>query len=268
MSNKKYIEDLLEIMRALRDTRTGCPWDKQQSFETIAPYTIEEAYEVAEAISRNDMQDLCDELGDLLLQVVYHAQIANETNHFNFDDVVTAICKKMVRRHPHVFGTQQQTEQGKQDWESIKKQERVDKGGSLQDTSALANVALGLPALIRARKLQKKAAKVNFDWPNVQGVLEKIKEEVSELNEAIQAHQDKQRIQDEVGDVLFSVINLCRHMNVDADVALQQSNSKFEGRFRTMERLVEQQDKKITDLTEQELDQYWEQAKILLSDSG
>ena len=209
------INDLLEIMQALRDPQTGCPWDQVQTFETISPYTIEEAYEVAEAIARNDMQDLCDELGDLLLQVVYHAQMASEENHFSFDDVVNAICEKMTRRHPHVFGSDKQVKQGKQDWEQFKQQERLAKGKSQDDASALANVAEGLPALIRARKLQKKASSVNFDWSDVNNVIAKLTEEVAELDEAISMKQSDIRIEEEMGDVLFSVINLCRHVKVD-----------------------------------------------------
>jgi ATP diphosphatase len=257
----KSINDLLEIMQALRDPQTGCSWDKVQTFETIVPYTIEEAYEVAEAISRNDMQDLCDELGDLLLQVVYHAQMAQEVNQFSFDDVVTAICEKMTRRHPHVFGSELQVKQGKQDWEQFKQQERLTRGQSQNDNSALANVAEGLPALIRARKLQNKAAKVNFDWSDIKSVIAKLKEEVGELEEAINLQQGDLRVEEEMGDVLFSAINLCRHANIDADVALQKSNAKFERRFRLVESLIIKQGEQMSDLEENQLDVYWEQAK-------
>jgi len=267
MSNYRSIDDLLEIMQALRHPRTGCSWDKAQTFETIIPYTIEEAYEVAEAIARNDMQDLCDELGDLLLQVVYHAQMAKEMNQFSFDDVVVAICEKMIRRHPHVFGADIQVKQGKQDWEQFKQQERLAKGMLQHDDSALANVAEGLPALIRARKLQKNAAKVNFDWPDVNDVMIKLKEEVSELSEVINMKQSNARIEEEMGDVLFSVINLCRHVNIDADVALQKANSKFERRFRLVETLVLEQDKQMADLDEAQLDLYWVQAKKILRET-
>ena len=267
MSTDKSIDDLLKIMQALRDPKTGCSWDKVQTFNTIVPYTIEEAYEVADAIARNDMPDLCDELGDLLLQVVYHAQMAQEGNHFSFNDVVNAICEKMIRRHPHVFGSDAQIEQGKQDWEQFKQQERLVKGKLEQDTSAIANVAEGLPALIRARKLQKKAAKVNFDWSDVKDVAAKIKEEVGELEEAINLHQSDTRIEEEMGDVLFSVINLCRHVGVDADVALQKSNSKFERRFRLLESLVQEEGEEITSLEERELDLHWQRVKKILSES-
>ncbi|MFK7794893.1 MAG: nucleoside triphosphate pyrophosphohydrolase [Gammaproteobacteria bacterium] len=265
MNIDKSINDLLEIMRALRDPQTGCSWDKAQTFNTIVPYTIEEAYEVAEAIMRDDMQDLCDELGDLLLQVVYHAQMAQEANHFSFYDVVNAICEKMVRRHPHVFGSDVQIELGKQDWEQFKQQERLAKGRFEQDVSAIANIAEGLPALIRARKLQKKAARVNFDWSEVDAVLAKLKEEVGELEQAVVMEQGDARIEEEMGDVLFSVVNLCRHVNVDADIALQKSNSKFERRFRLVESLVIQHDQQMAELEEHELEQYWIQAKKILS---
>tara|TARA_R110002096_G_scaffold48084_5_gene127916 strand:+ start:524 stop:1315 length:792 start_codon:yes stop_codon:yes gene_type:complete len=261
MSANKTIYDLLSIMQALRDPETGCAWDKVQTFDTIVPYTIEEAYEVAEAIARNDMQDLCDELGDLLLQVVYHAQMAQEAEKFSFDDVVNAICEKMVRRHPHVFGSSEQVEQGKQDWEQFKQQERWAKGKQEEDNSVLANVAEGLPALIRARKLQKKAARVNFDWSDVKDVIAKLKEEVEELEEAINVQQGNMRIEEEMGDVLFSVINLCRHVGVDADVALQKANSKFERRFRLLERFVCEEGEEITNLEEREMDSYWKRAK-------
>ncbi|MFK8026947.1 MAG: nucleoside triphosphate pyrophosphohydrolase [Gammaproteobacteria bacterium] len=264
MGNKKSINDLLEIMQALRDPQTGCSWDKVQTFQTIAPYTIEEAYEVAEAIARNDMRDLCDELGDLLLQVVYHAQMAKETDQFDFDDVVNAICEKMIRRHPHVFGSDEQLAQGKQDWEQFKHQERLAKGELQHDTSALANVSEGLPSLIRARKLQKKASKVNFDWSDVNDVVAKIKEEVIELDEAMSLNQDDAHIEEEVGDVLFSVVNLCRHIEVDADMALQKANLKFEQRFRQVESLIAEQGEQMANLNEEQLDVYWEQAKQAL----
>ncbi len=267
MSADKSINDLLKIMQDLRDPQTGCSWDKVQTFSTIIPYTIEEAYEVADAVARNDMSDLCDELGDLLLQVVYHAQMAQEADQFSFNDVVNAICEKMVRRHPHVFGSDAQVEQGKQDWEQFKQQERLAKGKLEQDASAIANVAEGLPALIRARKLQKKAAKVNFDWSEVGSVIAKLKEEVDELQQAVVMRQGDARIEEEMGDVLFSVVNLCRHVSVDADVALQKSNSKFERRFRLVESLVIEQGKQMADLEEDELDQCWRQAKKILSGS-
>ena len=261
MSQEHYsINDLLDIMRSLRNPQSGCPWDIAQTFKTIAPYTIEEAYEVSDAINRGSMNDLCDELGDLLLQVVYHAEMAKEENHFSFDDVVSAICKKMLRRHPHVFGAKEAIDQGKPDWEQMKSQERREAGE--EDHSALAYVSTGLPALLRARKLQKKAARVNFDWPDSQGVIDKLREEVLELEEAI-VSSDVAHINEELGDVMFSVVNLCRHLKVDADTALQQANSKFESRFRTMESLAVEQDCELTDLSSGELEALWVQAKSL-----
>lgn len=260
MKQKYSIAELLEIMQSLRDPDTGCSWDQVQTFQTIAPYTIEEAYEVAEAISRNDMPDLCDELGDLLLQVVYHAQMAKELGEFNFDDVVRAVCEKMIRRHPHVFGNREQISQGKQDWESFKRQEHLEKG-KVEDNSVLANIAQGLPPLVRARKLQKKAAKVNFDWTDIVGVMDKLKEETQELEQTIAEKQDIHHVEDEIGDVLFSVINICRHAKVDADVALQKANAKFELRFRLMETLIAEQSESVKELSQEQLDKYWNQAK-------
>ena len=260
MSQKYSIQDLLAIMQSLRDPNTGCSWDQVQTFESIAPYTIEEAYEVAEAISRNDMGDLCDELGDLLLQVVYHAQMAKEREKFCFDDVIQAISEKMVRRHPHVFGSDEEISRGKQDWEAFKRQEQLDKG-KLEDDSVLANVAHGLPPLLRARKLQKKAAKVNFDWVDIVSVVEKLKEETIELEQAIAEHKDACYVEDEIGDVLFSVVNICRHAKVDADVALQKANAKFEQRFRLMEILIIKHGESMSKLSPKQLDDYWNKAK-------
>ena len=260
MSKEHYsVHDLLDIMRTLRHPQSGCPWDIKQTFESIAPYTVEEAYEVADAISRGDMNDLCDELGDLLLQVVYHAEMATEENYFSFDDVVNAICQKMVRRHPHVFGVEEDITQGKPDWETIKSQERREQGK--QDDSALAHVPAGLPALLRARKLQKKAAKLNFDWPDYHGVIGKLNEEMAELEQALNSGSQT-GIKEEIGDIMFSVVNLCRHLKVDADIALQQANSKFESRFRTMETLAASQDSDLQDLASDQLESLWDQAKL------
>ena len=267
MSNKYShpIEELLSVMQALRDPDTGCPWDQKQSFQTIAPYTIEEAYEVADAISRVDMQDLRDELGDLLLQVVYHSQMAAEMNEFCFTDVVQSICAKMIRRHPHVFARDEyQTSQDlSQEWERIKQQERTEKSNLDADDSILAHVAVGLAPLMRARKLQKKATQVNFDWPAAAPVLDKITEEVNELAQAVQAKESKERLEEELGDVLFSVVNISRHLGVDAELALQKSNIKFEKRFRTMENMAQDQQRSLIEMTEQELDQLWQRAKAV-----
>jgi len=220
------ISPLIRIMARLRDPDEGCAWDVQQSFSTIAPYTIEEAYEVADAIERNDMDALRDELGDLLLQTVFHARIAEEAGHFAFQNVVEAICDKMVRRHPHVFGD------GKESpgWEEIKAAERKAAPGK-DDDSALAGVANALPALLRAEKLQKRAARTGFDWPDSEGVMAKIAEELEEVRSA---RTDAER-EEEIGDLLFAVTNLARHMKVDPEQALRHASRKFERRFRSME---------------------------------
>jgi ATP diphosphatase len=215
------ITALLSLMARLRSP-DGCPWDRAQNFETIAPYTIEEAHEVADAIARNDMAALKDELGDLLFQVVFHAQMADEAGHFGFDDVARAIVSKMERRHPHVFGDGERP-----DWEATKAEERA----NADDKSALAGVALGLPALMRAEKLQKRAARTGFDWPDAEGPLAKVHEEIAEVQAATSAaHREE-----EVGDLLFAVVNWARHLGVDPEVALRSANAKFERRFRTIE---------------------------------
>jgi ATP diphosphatase len=213
-------------MRRLRDPVSGCEWDTVQTFETIAPYTIEEAYEVADAIARNDMDSLADELGDLQLQVVFHAQIAEEAGRFTLEDVIERICDKMERRHPHIFGDM---EHGGHDlWEEIKAAERQ----RSNDDSALAGVALALPALERAAKLQRRAARVGFDWPDTSGPRAKIDEELAELD----AESDHHRMLDELGDLLFAVVNLARHLNIEPEAALRDANRKFEQRFRAIEK--------------------------------
>ena len=221
-SNGAGIDRLLQIMARLRDPETGCPWDLEQNFETIAPYTIEEAYEVADAIARQDLAALKDELGDLLLQVVFHAQMAAESRDFSFDDVAHAISDKMERRHPHVFGDALTL-----DWEGIKEEERQ----ALGDPSALAGVALGLPALLRAEKLQKRAARTGFDWPDPHGARAKVIEEIAEIDGAT----DADALEDEMGDLLFAVVNWARKLGVDPEAALRRGNRKFEKRFRQIE---------------------------------
>ncbi len=218
------VERLRAIMARLRDPDHGCEWDVAQTFESIAPYTIEEAYEVADACTRGDLVDLKDELGDLLLQVVFHSRMAQEAGAFDFDDVATAIGQKMERRHPHIFGDAPSG--GHHLWEVIKEEERAAK----PDSSALAGVALGLPALLRAEKLQKRAARVGFDWPDAAGPRAKIDEELGEVVDA-----PASRKAEEVGDLLFAVVNWARHLNVDAEAALRAANSKFERRVRGME---------------------------------
>ena len=219
------LERLREIMRRLRDPKAGCEWDTVQTFATIAPYTIEEAYEVADAIARDDMDALADELGDLQLQVVFHSQMAEEAGHFTLEDVIARICDKMERRHPHIFGDAEHG--GHHLWEKIKAEERA----ANPDKSALAGVALALPALERAAKLQRRAAQVGFDWPDRSGPRAKIDEELVELD----AEADHHRMLDELGDLLFAVVNLSRHLNIEPEAALREANHKFEQRFRAIE---------------------------------
>ena len=218
------LDRLVSIMQRLRDPATGCEWDSVQTFASIAPYTIEEAYEVADAIARDDMESLADELGDLQLQVIFHAQMATEAGHFTLDDVLARICEKMERRHPHIFGDAPTG--GHHLWEQIKAEERA----ANPDQSALAGVALALPALERAAKLQKRAARTGFDWPDASGPRAKIDEELIELAEAAPADREE-----ELGDLLFSVVNLARHLKIDPEEALRTANRKFETRFRAIE---------------------------------
>lgn len=227
------IKPLLDIMKRLRNPDDGCPWDIAQDFSSIAPYTIEEAYEVADAIDRGDMDDLKDELGDLLLQVVFHSQMANEAGHFDFGDVVAGICDKMTRRHPHVFGDVKAPDSDavKANWEDIKSSERKDKS---DQTSALSGVANALPALLRAQKIQKRAARTGFDWPDVSGATEKLAEEITELSEA---KSEADRFE-EMGDLLFAAVNVARHYGIDAEAALKAGTAKFEARFHQMENLA------------------------------
>jgi len=250
---------LIEIMRALRDPDVGCPWDIEQSFETIAPYTIEEAYEVADAIERKNWSELRGELGDLLLQSVYHTQMASEAGLFDFDDVTNDISDKMVARHPHVFGDESRDKsaaQQTQDWEKIKEAERTAKmrGGVLDD------VALGLPALMRAVKLQKRAARVGFDWPDISMVIDKIVEEARELSEAQQAN-DHAHLAEEYGDMLFVIANLGRHLNIDPEEALRSANSKFTRRFRFIETELKKRGKSPEQSDLDEMDALWDAAK-------
>jgi ATP diphosphatase len=219
-----HLDRLIAIMRRLRDPERGCSWDLQQNFATIAPYTIEEAYEVADAIDRGDMDALEDELGDLQLQVVFHAQMAEELGHFTLDDVIDRICDKLERRHPHIFGGAAESP----GWDAIKAAERKNK----PDESALAGVATALPALDRAAKLQRRAARTGFDWPDASGPRAKINEELQELD----AEFEVGRRQEELGDLLFAVVNLARHLNIDPEEALRQANRKFEHRFRAIEK--------------------------------
>lgn len=228
-SSSTPINRLVAIMARLRDPITGCDWDKMQDFASIAPYTIEEAYEVADAIARGDMADLKDELGDLLLQVIFHSRMAEEAGQFALDDVVTAINDKMERRHPHIFGDSDNA--GHHFWEQIKAEERAAKGKADVPVGALDGVAIGLPALLRAEKLQKRAARTGFDWPDANGPRDKVIEEIAEIDAATEASETE----DEVGDLLFSVVNWARHLGVDPEAALRGANAKFERRFKAME---------------------------------
>jgi ATP diphosphatase len=240
------LERLVEIMRRLRDPRTGCEWDNAQTFATIAPYTIEEAYEVADAIARDDMDGLADELGDLQLQVVFHARMAEEAGLFTLDDVVARICDKMERRHPHIFG--EATDGGHHLWEAIKAEERAEN----PDKSALAGVALALPALERAAKLQRRAARTGVDWPDSSGPRAKIDEELAEL----EAETEHALMLEEMGDLLFAVVNLARHLNIEPEAALRQANRKFEIRFRAIE-----SEPGFQDMTLDEMEDLWVKAK-------
>ncbi|MFD1156490.1 nucleoside triphosphate pyrophosphohydrolase [Roseovarius aestuarii] len=250
---------LIEIMRRLRDPDAGCPWDIEQDFATIAPYTIEEAYEVADAIERSDWAELRGELGDLLLQVVFHAQIADDKGLFQFEDVANAIADKMVDRHPHVFGDESRdksAEQQTRDWETVKAAERAARAQS----GTLDGVAVGLPALLRAFKLQKRAARVGFDWPDASHVLDKITEEATELTEAADA-LSPEKVEEEFGDLLFVMANLARHMKVDPEAALRAANAKFIRRFERIETLLADRGKTPDQSDLAEMDALWDQAK-------
>jgi len=255
------IATLLRIMARLRDPDGGCPWDLEQDFSSIAPYTIEEAYEVADAIDRGDLADLKDELGDLLLQVVFHAQMASEQGAFDFADVVAAISGKMLRRHPHVFGDAQADSAGQvlANWEQIKQRERADAGNA--DTSALAGIARGLPEWQRALKLQKRAARTGFEWPDVAPVLDKLREEIDEVQAELDAGGDPARLEDEIGDVLFVCANLARHAGVDVGSALRRANHKFEHRFRAMEALAATRGQAMSGLTLEQQEALWQAVK-------
>lgn len=259
----RSINTLIEIMARLRDPTAGCPWDRKQDFHTIAPYTIEEAYEVADAISRGDMEALVDELGDLLFQVVFHAQMASEAGAFDFGDVVTAIVDKMVHRHPHVFGDERVQDADAQSlrWEAHKAAERKRRGSGDERQSLLDHVPEGLPAVKRAQKIQKRAALVGFDWPTATAVLPKIEEEISELRQALDVAAPVARLRAELGDLMFSCINLARHLNIDAEMALRDANAKFERRFRFMEVKLAGDGRGIGDADSETLDALWTEAK-------
>jgi nucleoside triphosphate diphosphatase len=263
MTPSRDIGRLIEIMAALRTPKTGCPWDLEQNFATIAPYTIEEAYEVADAIARNDLGDLEEELGDLLLQVVFHARMAQEQDAFDFGDVVEAITTKLIRRHPHVFGDQhaRDPESVKGLWDAIKAQEKKDKAARAKPVheGALASVPVALPALTRALKLQSKASKVGFDWNDPRAVLRKIREEADEIEAALD--RDDPSAAAEVGDLLFAAVNLARHLDADPEALLRQTNRKFERRFSSIEQALATRGKAPQDATLAEMDALWDEAK-------
>jgi len=274
MTPSRDIGRLLAIMAALRTPKTGCPWDLEQTFATIAPYTLEEAYEVADAIARDDLTDLKEELGDLLLQVVFHARMAEEIGAFDFGDVVEAITSKLIRRHPHVFGDERsQTPQAVEGlWERIKAQEKEAKAerGGAENAGALAGVPVALPALTRALKLQTKASKVGFDWNDPRAVLHKIREEADEIEAALdepppnpppQAGEGWEGAAGEVGDLLFSAVNLARHLRADPEAVLRGTNRKFERRFAAIEQALAAEGKKPQDATLAEMDALWDEAK-------
>ena len=255
------IDALIAIMARLRDPEDGCPWDLEQDFSTIAPYTIEEAYEVADAIEQGDMAELRDELGDLLFQVAFHARMAEEQDAFAFGDVVRAICEKMIRRHPHVFGDEEQRDAGavKGRWEDIKAAERAEK--PRKPASILDDVPLSLPALARAVKLQNRAARVGFDWPDTSHVIDKLNEEMLELSAEVAKGGDADRLEDEMGDLLFVYANLARHMKIDPEKALRRANTKFRRRFGRIEEKLAAQGRKPEDSDLEEMDALWDEAK-------
>jgi ATP diphosphatase len=268
MTPSRDISRLIEIMAALRTPVTGCPWDLEQNFATIAPYTIEEAYEVADAITRGDLDDLCEELGDLLLQVVYHARMAEEQNAFAFGDVVEAITRKLIRRHPHVFADKDGNIQPagvKSAWERIKAEEKAERAarrppGEASHKSLLSSVKAGLPALTRAMELQRKASTVGFDWNDPRAVLQKIREEADEIEAALD-RRDREEVAAETGDLLFALVNLARHVDADPESALRGTNAKFERRFAYIERALEAQGRTPEQASLEEMDALWNSAK-------
>ncbi|TWG59424.1 nucleoside triphosphate pyrophosphohydrolase [Aminobacter sp. J44] len=271
MQPSKDISRLIEIMAALRDPVSGCPWDIEQSFSSIAPYTIEEAYEVADAIERGDMDELRDELGDLLLQVVYHSRMAEEIGEFAFGDVIEAVTRKMIRRHPHVFGDEDARRKGlpKGMWEQIKAEEKSEKQAARaarglppkeEQAGYLDSVPLTQPALTRALKLQQKASRVGFDWGAAEPILDKIEEEIAELRAAM-AEGRPDLVAGELGDVLFAVVNLGRHLEVDAEDSLRKTNDKFRDRFHYIERALKAQGRSLDEASLDEMEELWQQAK-------
>lgn len=261
----RNIDRLIDIMARLRDPETGCPWDVEQDFRSIAPYTVEEAYEVADAIERDDRTSLKEELGDLLLQVVFHARMAEEESAFDFEDVAGEIADKLVRRHPHVFAADSHGSDAslREAWETLKAKERAEKAARRgEDASVLDDVPVGFPALTRAEKLQKRAARVGFDWTALAPVLDKIDEEIAELKAEISRGASPDRLSDELGDVLFSCVNLARHLKLDPEFALRGTNAKFERRFRAVENSLKADNIALQDVGIDEYERRWVAAKI------
>jgi ATP diphosphatase len=254
------ITRLLDIMKRLRDPETGCPWDREQTFATIAPHTLEETYEVLDAISREDFVDLRGELGDLLFQVVFYAQMAQEEGRFDFEDICAAISDKLERRHPHIFGdaVANSSTEVLERWERIKTEERAEKA----QHSALDDIPAALPALMRAQKIQRRCSSVGFDWTTLGPVLDKVHEEIDEvMHEAQQAVVDEAKLEEEVGDLLFATVNLARHLGTKAETALQKANLKFERRFRQVESIIAAQGLEMTDATLDQMESAWQQVK-------
>ena len=259
------IEKLIDIMRALRDPKSGCPWDLEQDFQSLIPYTLEESYEVADAIERNDFDDIKSELGDLLFQIVFYSQLAKEQEAFEFKDVAQAISDKLIRRHPHVFAdaiVKDAAEQTKE-WEKIKQKEREEKAeGNSSHLSILDDVSRTLPSLMRSEKLQKRAAKEGFDWPSINDVMVKVREEVSEVQQELDAKtQDKEKIEDEIGDLFFSCINLSRHAGLDAEQCVRKANLKFERRFRELEKTANNKGMQVNEINTDDLEKLWQEVK-------
>jgi MazG family protein len=261
IDKKRSIDALIDLMARLRDPENGCPWDREQTFQTIAPHTIEEAYEVADAIGRHSMSELREELGDLLFQVIFHARMAEEEGEFDFYDVVAAISDKMQRRHPHVFGEDviESVEQQSQAWERHKQLER--KEGGNNGVGHLDGIAMALPSVVRAHKLQQRAAEVGFDWPDVSGVFAKISEELEEVAVEMEQGSSVERIQDEIGDLLFACVNLARHAGVNAESALRGTNDKFVCRFRFVEQALAAQGHTFEQSDLEEMEALWARAK-------
>lgn len=259
------IEKLIEIMQSLRDPDNGCPWDLEQDFQSLIPFTIEEAYEVADAIEQNNLEDIKDELGDLLFQIVFYSQLGKEKNAFDFNDVAQGISEKLIRRHPHVFSDSKikNSEEQTKEWEKIKQQEREMKSiKNSSELSILDDVSRALPSLMRSEKLQKRAAREGFDWPNIQDVMLKVNEELSEVQQELNADaQDKEKIEDEIGDLFFSCINLSRHAGLNAEICIRKANLKFERRFRALEVIARNKELQINKMTVDELEELWQEVK-------